>query len=228
MEGLLPDPGPLLRRSRTEREVRPAVPCHGVCPADRAHKLAGHDRLSRAVPTKLYHAGFTAPIHVSTLARINGRRAWQMHAYLAQRLIARARALYPDEDLGLELDATVYALDSSTMDLCLSVFPWATFRATKADVKLHTLLDLRGSIPSFVYVSDGKLHDLNVLDLLVPEPGSIYVLDRAYLDFERLYTLNQAGMSFVTRAKKNLHYHRVYSAPKDRERGILADQTIAL
>lgn len=181
-----------------------------------------------AVPTKLYHAGFTAPIHVSTLARANERRAWQMHADLAQRLIARARALYADEDLGVELDATVYALDSSTVDLCLSVFPWATFRATKAAVKLHTLLDLRGSIPSFVYVSDGKLHDVNVLDLLVPEAGAIYVMDRAYLDFERLYTLHQAGASFVTRAKQNLRYQRVYSAPKDRERGILADQTIAL
>ena len=181
-----------------------------------------------AVPAKPYHAGFTAPIHVSTLARANERRSWQMHAHLAQRLIARARALYADEDLGLELDATVYALDSSTVDLCLAVFPWAIFRTTKAAVKLRTLLDLRGSVHSFIHVSDGKLHDVNVLDLLVPEPGAIYVMDRAYVDFGRLYSLHPAGASFVTRAKNSLNYHRVYSAPKDRARGILADQTIAL
>lgn len=181
-----------------------------------------------AVPAKLYHAGFTTPIRVATLARANQRRPWQIPADLAQRLIARARTLHADEDLGLELDDTVYALDSSTVDLCLSVFPWANFRATKAAIKLHTLLDLRGSIPSFIHVSDGKLHDVNVLDLLVPEPGAIYVMDRAYVDFGRLYSLHQAGASFVTRAKKRLSYHRVYSSPKDPAQGILADQTIAL
>ena len=181
-----------------------------------------------AVPTKLYHAGFSAPVRVSTLARANERRPWRMHADLAHRLIARARALYADEDLGFEMDTTVYALDSSTVDLCLSVFPWATFPTTKAAVKLHTLPDLRGTIPSFMHVSDGKLHDINVLDLLVPEPGAIYVMDRAYVDFRRLYSLHQAGASFVTRAKKNRKYHHVYSTPKDHEQGIQADQTIAL
>ena len=181
-----------------------------------------------AVPTDLYHAGFTSRVHFSTLARANRSRSWRIYADLAQRLIARARALYADEDLGLDLNETVYALDSSTVALCLSVFPRATFRATKAAIKLHTLLDLRGSIPSFIHISDGKLHDGNVLDLLVPEPGAIYVMDRAYVDFGRLYQLHQAGASFVTRAKKKLNYHRVYSAAKDREAGIQPDQTIAL
>ena len=181
-----------------------------------------------AVPSKLYHAGFTAPVRVSTLARANERRCWRMYADLAQRLISRARVLYSGEDLGLDLDATVYALDSSTVNLCLSVFPWASFRATKAAVKLHTRLDLRGSIPVFIHISDGKLHDASVLDLLVPDPGAIYVMDRACVDFGRLYGLHQAGATFVTRARKNLKYHRVYSAPRDREAGILADQTSAM
>ncbi len=181
-----------------------------------------------AVPAKLYLAGFTAPIGFSTLARANERRSWHIYEDLAQRLIARARPLYAGEDLGLDLDDTVYALDSSTVDLCLSVFPWAPFRTTKAAVKLHTLLDLLGSIPSFIYVSDGKLHDVRALDLIVPEPGAIYVMDRAYVDFQRLFRLHQAGASFVTRTKKNLSWHRVYSFPKDREHGIQADQMIAL
>ena len=181
-----------------------------------------------AVPAKRYHAGFTAPISFSTLARANERRPWQIYQELAQHLIDRARPLYADEDLGLNLDDTVYALDSSTVDLCLSVFGWAPFRATKAAVKLHTLLDLRGSLPSFIYVSDGKLHDVKALDLIVPEPGAIYVMDRAYVDFLRLFQLHQAGASFVTRAKKNLLWHRVYSCPKDRRQGIEADQLIAL
>ena len=181
-----------------------------------------------AVPAKLYHAGFTSPISFSTLARANERRPWYIYKDLAQHLIARARPLYANEDLGLNLDDTVYALDSSTVDLCLSVFGWAPFRATKAAVKLHTLLDLRGSLPSFIHVSDGKLHDVKALDLIVPEPAAIYVMDRAYVDFQRLFRLHQAGASFVTRAKKNLAWHRVYSSPKDREHGIQADQLIAL
>ena len=181
-----------------------------------------------AVPAKRYHAGFTAPISFSTLARANERRPWRIYQELAQHLIDRARPLYADEDLGLNLDDTVYALDSSTVDLCLAVFGWAPFRATKAAIKLHTLLDLRGSLPSFIYVSDGKLHDVKALDLIVPEPGAIYVMDRAYVDFRRLFGLHQAGASFVTRAKKNLLWHRVYSCPKDRQLGIEADQLIAL
>ena len=132
------------------------------------------------------------------------------------------------EDLGLELSNTVYALDSTTIDLCLSVFPWAHFRTTKAAVKMHTLLDLRGSIPSFIHVSDGKLHDVHALDLLTPEAGAIYVMDRGYVDFARLHRLHLAGAFFVTRAKSNLNFHRVYSAPTDRYAGILCDQTIAL
>ena len=181
-----------------------------------------------AVPAKRYHAGFPSPIRLSALARANQRRSWHICEQLALRLIARARPLYADEDLGLDLDETVYALDSSTVNLCLSVFGWAPFRATKAAVKLHTLLDLRGSLPAFIHVSDGKMHDVRALDLIVPEPGAIYVMDRAYVDFRRLFRLHQAGASFVTRLKKNLAWHRVYSLPKDREHGIQADQLIAL
>ena len=183
-----------------------------------------------AHPAKLYHSGFSAPVRRATLARANERRDWRIQADFAQRLIARARRLYAGEPLAGELADTVYALDSTTIDLCLSVFPWANFRTTKAAVKLHTLLDLRGSIPSFMHISDGKFHDVdvNVLDILAPEPGAIYVMDRAYLDFERLYLMHQIGAFFVTRAKKNLQARRLYSARKDRQRGVVADQTIAL
>jgi len=143
-------------------------------------------------------------------------------------LIRQARKLYAVESFGVELSETVYALDSTTIDLCLSLFPWAPFRAAKAAVKMHTLLDLRGAIPSFIHISDGKLHDVNVLDLLIPEAGAIYVMDRGYLDFARLHVLHQAGAFFVTRAKSNLHSRRIYSAPTDRADGIICDQTIAL
>ena len=177
---------------------------------------------------KLYHSGFRAPVRRSTLADANERRDWRIYADFCQRLIVQARALYADELLAAELDETAYALDSTTIDLCLSMFPWATFRTTKAAVKMHTLLDLRGSIPSFIHISEGKLHDVNVLDLLVPEAGATYVMDRAYIDFQRLYALHQAGAFFVTRAKKNLRTHRLYSAPTDRTLGVIADQTIAL
>ena len=142
--------------------------------------------------------------------------------------IAQARRLYAEEDLGLELSNTVHALDSTTIDLCLSLFPWAPFRKAKAAVKMHTLLDLRGNIPSFIHVSDGKLHDVNVLDLLLPEPAAVYVMDRAHLDYERLFTLHRAGAFFVTRAKSNADLRRVYSAPNDRPRGIVCDQTVTL
>src|SRR3954449_3680867 len=177
---------------------------------------------------KLYHIGFRQPVHRSTLADANEARDWRIYAAFAQRLIAQARRLYAGDSLGADLKEAVYALDSTTIDLCLSVFPWAHFRTSKAAVKMHTLLDLRGNIPSFIHVSNGKMHDVRVLDMLVPEAGAIYVMDRAYVDFARLYALHQAGAFFVTRAKSNLRAHRVYSAPPDRGAGIIADQTIAL
>lgn len=181
-----------------------------------------------AAPERLYHMGFTGRVSRSTLADANEQRDWRIYADVAQALIAEARALYADEPLDVELDRTVYALDSSTIDLTLSLFPWASFRETKAAVKLHTLLDLRGSIPVFLWITDGKAHDVRVLDVLVPEPGSIYVLDRAYIDFERLWRLQEARAVFVTRAKKNLSYRRRYSSPCDRSTGLVCDQTIVL
>jgi hypothetical protein len=181
-----------------------------------------------AQTAKLYHMGFRSPVKRSTLADANETRDWRIWAEFARRLIARARQLYKADSLGIELAETVYALDATTIDLCLSLFPWAPFRSTKAAIKLHTLLDLRGAIPSFIHISDGKLHDVHALDMLIPEPGAIYVMDRGYLDFERLYTLDQAGAFFVTRAKSNLDARRLYSAPSDRTNGIIADQTIVL
>jgi transposase len=167
-------------------------------------------------------------VNRSALADANEVRDWRIHCEFAQALIRIARRLYADEPLAVELSNTVYALDSTTIDLCLSVFPWAPFRSTKAAIKLHTLLDLRGAIPTFIHISDGKLHDVNVLDILIPEPGSFYVMDRGYLDFARLRTLDQAGAFFVIRAKSNLDARRVYSAPVDRNTGLICDQTIAL
>ena len=181
-----------------------------------------------AQASKHYHMGFREPIRRSTLSDANEARDWRIYADFAQVLIRQARKLYAADSFGVELADTVYALDSTTIDLCLSVFPWAPFRATKAAVKMHTLLDLRGAIPSFLHISDGKLHDVNVLDLLIPEAGAIYVMDRGYLDFERLHVLHQAGAFFVTRAKSNLDARRLYSAPPDRASGIICDQTIAL
>ena len=181
-----------------------------------------------AQPSKLYHMGFREPVHRSTLADANETRDWHIYAEFAQRLIRKARRLHANESLGEELKNTVYALDSTTIDLCLAVFPWAHFRTTKAAVKLHTLLDLRGNIPSFIHVSDGKLHDVHALDLLVPEAGAIYVMDRGYVDFRRLYGLHQTGAFFVTRAKSNMVSHRIYSAPVDRTTGLICDRTITL
>jgi len=172
--------------------------------------------------------GFTGPVSRSTLADANEQRDWRIYADVAQALIAEARQLYADEPLDVELDRTVYALDSSTIDLTLSLFPWASFRETKAAVKLHTLLDLRGNIPVFIWITDGKPHDVRVLDVLVPEPGSIYVFDRGYIDFERLWRLQQARAVFVTRAKKNLSFRRRSSSPCDRTTGLVCDQTIVL
>jgi hypothetical protein len=177
---------------------------------------------------KLYHMGISGPVSRSTLADANETRPWEIYAELAQRLIAQARKLYAGEPLAADLSNTVYALDSTTIDLCLSVFPWAHFRTAKAAIKLHTLLDLRGAIPSFIHISEGKLHDVNVLDMLLPEAGAFYVMDRAYLDFERLYALHLAGSFFVTRAKLNLDARRLYSAPVDRSTGVICDQLIAL
>jgi len=177
---------------------------------------------------KLYAMGFRSAVKRSTLADANESRDWRIWSALTAVLIRRARKLYANESLGVELDNTVYALDSSTIDLCLSLFDWAPFRPTKAAVKLHTLLDLRGSIPAFIHVSDGKLHDVNVLDLLPVEAGAFYVMDRGYLDFERLYTMHQAGAFFVTRAKASLDARRVYSHAAHRTSGVICDQRVML
>ena len=182
----------------------------------------------RAQENKLYHMGIRANISRNTLANANSVRDWRVYADLAQSLITIARRLYAEEPFGVDLKNTVYALDASTIDLCLSVFSWAPFRSTKAAVKLHTLLDLRGNIPAFLYISDGKLHDVNVLDLLVPEPGAFYVMDRGYIDFERLHALHEAGSFFVTRAKSNMKADRRYSHPVDRATGLICDQTVVL
>ena len=182
----------------------------------------------RAQAEKLYHMGIKSRVSRSTLADANEVRDWRIYADFAQSLIGIARRLYAEEPFGVDLKQTVYALDASTIDLCLSVFAWAPFRSAKAAVKLHTLLDLRGNIPTFLHISDGKLHDVNVLDLLLPEPGAFYVMDRGYLDFERLYRLHQAGSFFVTRAKSNLKAQRRYSRPVDRSTGLICGQTIVL
>jgi Domain of unknown function (DUF4372)/Transposase DDE domain len=181
-----------------------------------------------AQATKLYHMGFREPVKRSTLADANESRDWRIYADFAQVLITQARKLYAQDSFGLDLSNTVYALDATTIDLCLSMFAWAPFRSTKAAVKLHTLLDLRGAIPTFIHISDGKLHDVKVLDLLTPEPGAYYVMDRGYLDFERLFALHQVGSFFVTRAKWNMDARRLYSMPTERTSGVICDQTIAL
>ena len=182
----------------------------------------------RVQSSKLYHLGFRSAIARNTLANANAVRDWRIYADFAQHLIGIARRLYADDPLSLDLDDTVYALDSTTIDLCLSVFPWAPFRSTKAAVKLHTLLDLRGNIPSFIFISDGKMHDVNILDQLLPEAGAFYVVDRGYVDFERLARLDDAGSFFVTRAKSNLKARRRYSQPVDRSTGLVCDQTVFL
>jgi transposase len=182
----------------------------------------------RAMKNKLYHAGIRGKVSRSTLADANENRDWRIYADFAQRLILMARELYIEEDFGVELDQTAYALDASTIDLCLSVFPWARFRKRKAAVKLHTLLDLRGNIPTFISITDGKVHDVNVLDELIPEPGSFYIMDRAYLDFYRLNTLNEHFAFFVIPLKSNTKFRRVYSRKVDKSTGLRCDQTILL
>jgi len=172
--------------------------------------------------------GIRGRVSKSTLADANEIRDWRIYAELAQHLIATARELYKDDSFIDDLDETVYALDSTTIDLCLSVFPWAAFRKTKGAIRLHTLLDLKGNIPTFIHISDGKLHDINALDLLNLEVGAYYVMDRGYLDFERLNKFNQVPAYFVTRAKSNTQYKRRYSRPVDKSTGLMCDQTIVL
>ena len=178
--------------------------------------------------TKRYAMGLRHEVHRSTLADANDSRDWRLWSDLAALLIRRARKLYRDEDLGLDLTHTVYALDATTIDLCLSLFTWAPFRSTKAAVKMHTLLDLRGAIPAVIHISAGTMHDVNVLDLLRIEAGASYVMDRGYLDFARLYSLHQSGAFFVTRAKRGMDARRVYSGAADRINGVICDQAIAL
>lgn len=180
----------------------------------------------RAQSSKLYHMGIRGGVARNTLANANAVRDWRIHADFAQHLIHTARQLLSEDSHGLDLDNTVYALDSSTIDLCLSLFPWARFRTTKAAVKLHALLDLRGNIPAFIHITDGKLHDVNILDLVVPEPGAFYIMDRAYLDFSRLHTLHLHGARFVLRAKSNTQLRRLYSRKVDRSSGIICDQIV--
>lgn len=182
----------------------------------------------RAVKSKWFHLGLRGGISRNNLANANRNRDWRIFADFAQVLIGEARALYAQHDLGLDLDATVYALDASTIDLCLSLFPWARFRKAKGAVKLHTLLNLQGNIPEFILISDGKMHDVNVLDQLIPTAGAYYIMDRGYLDFARLHQLHQAKAYFVTRAKKNFKFQRRYSRKVDKTTGVQCDQTIIL
>ena len=182
----------------------------------------------RSVQSKLYHLGFRGKVSRSTLADTNEAHDWRIYADFAQVLIHIARPMYADESLGFDLDNTVYALDSTTIDLCLSVFPWARFRTKKAAIKIHTLLDLRGPIPTFIEISEGKRHDVNILDTIAPEPGSFYVMDRAYLDFERLHVLHRLGAFFVTRTKQGIQLRRRYSHPIDPATGLRSDHTVVL
>lgn len=182
----------------------------------------------RAHQPKLFHLGIRGRVSRSTLAEANEQRDWHIYADFAMRLITTARKLYVHDHFGVDLAQTAYALDTTTIDLCLSVFPWARFRTTKAAVKMHTLLDLRGNIPSFIHISDGKMHEVNVLDLLIPEAGSFYIMDRGFTDFSRLFVLQQACAFFVIRAKSNLACRRAYSHPVDKSTGLRCDQTIAL
>ena len=182
----------------------------------------------RTQSEKLYHMGIRGQVSRNTLANANATRDWRIYADFAQRLIGIARTLYVNEPFGVDLSNTAYALDSTTIDLSLSLFPWAPFRSTRAAVKMHTLLDLRGNIPSFIHISDGKLNDVNILDQLIPEAGAFYIMDRGYIDFLRLYRLHQAGSFFVTRAKKNMDAQRRYSHPVDRSTGLVFDQTLIL
>ncbi|MFQ5754277.1 MAG: IS4 family transposase [bacterium] len=182
----------------------------------------------RSQRSKLYHMGFRSIVARNTLSNANEKRDWRIYAEFAQIVIHQARELYRDEEFGIELENTVYALDSTTIDLCLSLFPWAIFRKRKGAIKLHTVLDLRGNIPTFVRITDGKFHDVNILDILIPEAGSIYLLDRAYIDYARLYALHLYGAFFIIRAKSNLNFTRLYSRSVIKSLGLKCDQTIVL
>jgi hypothetical protein len=182
----------------------------------------------RFMQPKLYHMGIRARVSRNTLANANNQRDWRIYADFAQVLIHQARALYLEDSFGIDLENTVYALDSTTIDLCLSLFPWAHFRKSKGAIKLHTLLDLRGPTPSFIVITDGKFADINILDILIPEPGSFYIMDRGYLDFARLYAIHQAHATFITRAKSNTQCRRLYSRPVDKTTGLRCDQTVVL
>jgi hypothetical protein len=202
--------------------------CLGFAQLTYRESLRDIEACLRSVQGKLYHMGFRGRISRSTLADANESVDWRIYADFAQVLIATARPMYAAESLGFDLDGTVYALDSTTIDLCLSVFPWARFQSTKGAVKMHTLLDLRGSIPTFIEVSDGKLHDVNILDEILPEAGSFYVVDRGYLDFERLYALHRYGAFFVTRTKAGVLLRRRYSPAVDKTTGLRSDHTVML
>ena len=202
--------------------------CLGFAQLTYRESLRDIEACLRSVQSKLYHMGFRGRISRSTLADANESVDWRIYADFAQVLIATARPMYAAESLGFDLDGTVYALDSTTIDLCLSVFPWARFQSTKGAVKMHTLLDLRGSIPTFIEVSDGKRHDVNILDEILPEAGSFYVMDRGYLDFERLYALHRCGAFFVTRTKAGVLLRRRYSRGVDKTTGLRSDHTVVL
>jgi hypothetical protein len=182
----------------------------------------------RSMQSRLYHMGFRGKVSRNTLAHANEKRDWRIYADFAQVLIHQARRLYVDEDFGAELNETVYALDSTTIDLCLSLFPWARFQKSKSGIKLHTVLDLRGSIPTFIKITDARVYDLCILDELIPEPGSFYIMDRGFLDFTRLYSLEQLKANFVIRSRKNVKFRRLYSRAVDKSKGLLCDQTIKL
>ena len=182
----------------------------------------------RAMDSRLYHMGIKSTVSRNNLSHANENRDWRIYADFAQILIQRAKDLYANDPFGVDLQSTVYALDSTTIDLCMSLFPWAKFRRTKSAIKLHTLINLRGSIPEFIHISDGKMHDVNILDLLVPSPGAFYIMDRAYMDFKRLYQLHQERAFFITRAKSNFKFKRRYSHEVDKSSNVQCDQTIML
>src|SRR5580692_607456 len=202
--------------------------CMGFAQFTYRESLRDIEACLRSSPDKLYHMGIRGRVSRSTLAEANENHDWHIFADFAQVLITRARVLYAHDSFGAELQHSAYALDSTTIDLCLAVFPWARFRERKGAVKMHTLIDLHGNIPLFVCVTDGKVHDVNILDQIVPEAGAFYVMDRGYLDFERLAHLDDAGSFFVTRAKSNLKARRRYSRPVDRSTGLICDQTVLL